>query len=62
MDFFMKIKIQEQLDNQIELLKDLEKDRIDNDLLNVDKYIEEYKVLERLKSLLEEGGNQNEIC
>ena len=62
MDFFMKIKIQEQLDNQIELLKDLEKDRIDNYLLNVDKYIEEYKVLERLKSLLEEGGNQNEIC
>ena len=62
MEFFMKIKIQEQLDNQIELLKDLEKDRIDNDLLNVDKYIEEYKVLERLKSLLEEGGNQNEIC
>lgn len=57
MDFFMKIKIQEQLDNQIELLKNLEKDRIDNDLLNVDKYIEEYKVLERLQSLLEEGGN-----
>ena len=51
---FEKARIMELIENQQKLIKELELERIDNDLLNVDKYEEEYKVLYRLQNRLEE--------